>query len=212
MATLPPAVLDEWRKKYPGLTVLAKLKSGKEASLWHVRSHGISYALKVYDNADLSTRSRYTEGRWLREPSLRKAVRQKTKVGRGLQQKLWTKREYYLLKKLRKQGAIVPAVFAYADNAILMEYLGNEDAAAPRLVDVVLDPESKSHILQQVERSMQLFLDNGIVHADLSPYNILWWRNQPWIIDFPQAADIRYNSNWHELYERDLQNVRAYFN
>lgn len=211
MTKLQGTILGEWRKKYPDITVVSKLKSGKEADLWLVRIKDALYALKVYADTQLSTRSRYSEGQWIREPSLRKAVRQKTKVGKGLQQRLWTKREYYLLKKLRQEGAIVPEVFDFTDSAILMQYLGYEGSPAPRLADVELDESIKSSILTKVEVSMRLFLDNGIVHADLSAYNILWWDDQPWIIDFPQAADIRYNANWQGLYERDLKNVRSYF-
>jgi RIO kinase 1 len=211
MAKLQDRILAEWRKKYPDISVVNKLKSGKEADLWLVRIKGELLALKVYVDTALSTRAQYTQGQWINSPSLRKAVKQKTKVGKDLQQRLWTKREYYLLNKLHKEGAIVPEVFAFTDTAILMQYLGNEQAAAPRLIDVALDDTIKPQVLDTIEASMKLFLDNGIVHADLSPYNILWWNEQPWVIDFPQAADIRHNSNWQELYERDIRNVRKYF-
>jgi RIO kinase 1 len=204
-------VFSEWQKKYPDLVVLRRLKSGKEADLWLVGAGGNSYALKVYIGSSLSTRAKYNAGQWIQEASLRKAVKQKTKVGKALQQRLWTKREYYLLKKLHTEGAIVSEVYAYTDTAILMQYLGDEREAAPRLGDIRLDDSIKLKVLETIERSMQLFLDNGIVHADLSSYNILWWDNKPWIIDFPQAADIRYNPNWRELYERDIENVRKYF-
>lgn len=211
MPNLPDVILNEWRKKYPDLKVVRKLKSGKEADLWLIQAKDKLYALKLYADTSLSTRTKYAEGQWIREPSLRKAVKQKTKVGKGLQQKLWTKREYYLLRKLHDEGAIVPEVFAYTDTAILMQYLGDETIAAPRLIDVQLDDSVKQSVLHAIEASMQQFLDNGIVHADLSAYNILWWDDKPWIIDFPQAADIRHNPNWQELYERDLKNVRDYF-
>jgi serine/threonine-protein kinase RIO1 len=105
----------------------------------------------------------------------------------------------------------VPAVYDYTDQAILMQYLGTEQLPAPRLSDVMLDDSIKVTVQTAIEASMQLFLDNGIVHADLSSYNILWWENKPWVIDFPQAADIRHNPNWQELYDRDLRNIRSYF-
>jgi len=211
MPKLQSDILREWQKKYPDFTLVAELKSGKEADLWLVRIKSSLFALKVYVGAESSTRVSYTQGRWVSRSSLRKAIKQKTKVGKELQQRLWTKREYYLLKKLRDKGAIVPNVFSFTDTAILMEYLGDEHAAAPRLIDVVLDASIKPTVQMQIESSMKLFLDNGIVHADLSPYNILWWNNRPWIIDFPQAVDIRRNPNWQELYNRDLYNVRSYF-
>ena len=204
-------ILSEWVKKYPDFKVVAKLKSGKEADVWHVSVKGDSYALKVYDlNAQLSTKGEYTEGQWIKEPSLRKAVKQKTTVGKVLQQKLWTKREYYLLKKMYEQGAIVPKVIGYTDNAILMQYLGDESGPALRLIDIKLDNSIKAQVIAQIEASIKLFLDNGIVHGDLSAYNILWWNDKPWIIDFPQAIDVRHNPNWKQFYERDLQNIYKY--
>lgn len=211
MSNLESQIIDEWHRRFPDIVVLNKLKSGKEADSWLVKSEGQLLVLKVYTYASLSTRAKNTEGQWISEPSLRKAVRQKTKVSRDLQQRLWTKREYYLLKKLHRQGAIVPSVLGFTDNAILMQYLGNEQIAAPRLIDIKLDDSIKQAVLAKIEESIQLFLDNGIVHADLSAYNILWWSDQPWVIDFPQAIDIRHNPNWEEMYERDLSNVRSYF-
>lgn len=211
MNHLPNNVRSEWAKKYPGLEVIGKLKSGKEADLWQIRIKEKRYALKVYEpKAQLSTKGQYTEGQWLREPSLRKAVKQKTKVGKTLQQRLWTKREYYLLKKLYEQGAIVPKVFDYTDSAILMQYLGDDTGPALRLIDIELGGYTRTQVLREIEASIKLFLDNGIVHGDLSAYNILWWNNKPWIIDFPQAVDIRHNPNWKLLYERDVQNVQKY--
>jgi RIO kinase 1 len=201
----------EWLKKYPDIKVVSKLKSGKEADVWLVRANHILYALKVYVTGQLSTRSRYTEGQWITESSLRKAVRQKTKVGKNLQQKLWTKREYYLLKKLHSLGANVPEVFAYTDTAILMQYLGSEQEPAPRLIDIELDGTTKQQVLKDLEKSLRILFENGVVHADLSPYNILWWNNKPWIIDFPQATDMRRNPNWQEFYKRDLANISKYF-
>lgn len=208
---LDASVLSEWRKKHPDLTMLSKLKSGKEADLWLVRIDSELRALKVYARGSLSTRGQYNAGQWISEASLRKAVRQKTKVGKNLQARLWTKREFYLLKKLREQGAIVPQALDYTSNAILMEYLGAETSPAPRLIDVRLDPAIIARVQVQIEQSIKLFLDDGIVHGDLSAYNILWWDGKPWIIDFPQAADIRRNPNWRELYDRDIRNVRDYF-
>ena len=208
---LPKNICSEWVKKYPSFEVVGTIKSGKEANVWLVQIKEIPYALKVYDPmAQLSTKGQYTEGQWINESSLRKAVKQKTKIGKTLQQKLWTKREYYLLKKLFEQGAIVPEVFDYTDNTILMQYLGDEIGFAPRLIDIELSVSVKTQILVEIEASIKLFLDNGIVHGDLSAYNILWWDGKPWVIDFPQAVDVRHNPNWKQFYERDMQNIKKY--
>lgn len=211
MNHLSNSIHSEWVKKYPSFEVVGTIKSGKEADIWKVLIKERPYALKVYDPMiQLSTKGQYTEGQWINESSLRKAVRQKTKVGKTLQQKLWTKREYYLLKKLFEQGAIVPEVFGYTDNAILMQYLGDENGFASRLIDIELPGSIKAQILVEIEDSIKLFLDNGIVHGDLSAYNILWWDRKPWVIDFPQAIDVRHNPNWKQFYQRDVQNIKNY--
>lgn len=211
MNHLPENIHSEWIKKYPSFKVVGKIKSGKEADVWQVIINEKSFALKIYEpQVQISTKGQYTEGQWLNEPSLRKAIKQKTKIGKTLQQKLWTKREYYLLKKLYEQGAIVPEAFDYTDNAILMQYLGDETGPAPRLIDIKLSDSVKSQILATIITSIKLFLNNGIVHGDLSAYNILWWDDKPWIIDFPQAVDIRHNPNWQQFYERDMQNIQSY--
>jgi len=104
----------------------------------------------------------------------------------------------------------VPEVFDYTDDAILMQYLGDENGFAPRLVDIELSDNIKAKVLDEIEKSIKLFLDNGIVHGDLSAYNILWWDGKPWVIDFPQAVDIRHNPNWKQFYDRDVNNIKDY--
>ena len=213
MSHLSDSILVEWIKKYPSFKVVSAIKSGKEADVLKVRIKEKPYALKVYKPMIyLSTKEQYTEGQWINEPSLRKAIKQRTKVGKTLQQRLWIKREYYLLKKLFRQGAIVPEVFDYTDSAILMQFLGDENGFAPRLVDIELSDDIKAQVLAEVKANVKLFLDNGIVHGDLSAYNILWWDSKPWVIDFPQAVDVRHNHNWKLFYERDLQNIDKYLN
>ena len=211
MTQLSPSIIAEWQKRYPDFTVITKLKSGKEADVWLVNVHNSVCAFKVYADVALRTRQTYDEGRWIREQSLRKAVRQGTTVGKSLQRKLWTKREYYLLKKLHTQGAAVPEVIGYSERAILMQYIGDASGPAPRLIDVQLSGAAKDMAYERIKDSLKLLLDNGIVHADLSAYNILWWQDKPWIIDFPQATDVRHNPHWQDLYERDLRNIDTYF-
>lgn len=211
MNYINPTILLEWHKKFPSLAAIRQIKSGKEADVWLVQINSELRALKIYKDRNLSTRSTYTQGQWISEASLRKAARQNTKLGKNLQQKLWIKREYYLLKKLHVEGVHVPEVFAYTDTAILMQYLGDKNRAAHRLVDTKLTPSEKQAARQIIEQDMRTLYEIGIIHADLSPYNILWWNNLPWMIDFPQAVDIRRNPNWKELYQRDMKNMRQWF-
>lgn len=201
----------KWLHALPGLEVSRLIKSGKEADVWLLSQNNNLFAAKVYRNDRKRSRDNYTEGNYFKEASLRKAVALKTKRGKEIEQELWVKREYYLLRKLYELGAAVPEVFAYSHNAILMQYLGDKQQNAPRLIDCSLALNEAVKVHKIITDNMQLFLDNGIVHGDLSAYNILWWQNQPWIIDFPQAIDIRHNPHWREFYERDIANIAKYF-
>ncbi len=210
MAIIQQSVLLEWQKKYTDFKVVRKLKSGKEADAWLVSMSNTLYVLKNYKGNHMRTRDQYNEGKWIHEASLRKAIRQKTNIGKNLQKKLWVKREYYIMKKVFAFGAAVPEVFDYTADSILMQYIGDAHHPAPRLIDVHFSDHEKKKILMIIESNLKLFLENGIIHADLSPYNILWWNNKPWIIDFPQSIDIRKNPNWEKLYNRDLENIKNY--
>lgn len=201
-----------WQAKHKDFTVISNIKSGKEADVIKVSIDDHIYALKIYKkHSILSSRSEYLAGKWIRENSLRKAVQKKAKVGKELLERLWTKREFYMLKKFRSLGANVPEVYNFNNKSILMAYLGDEVSAAPRLVDIELDKPSYENILKEIIESIKIFLECGVVHGDLSEYNILWWNNKPWIIDFPQSIDIRVNSNWEDFLKRDLKNLKGYF-
>lgn len=204
--------LEKYRKAYPDISFIANIKSGKEADVVKVHSQGKDYALKIYKNRSiLSSRNEYIAGKWIREKSLRKSVAKKNKVGKELLERLWTKREFYMLKKLKSNRAIVPEVYDFRDKSILMEYLGDEKSFAPRLKDIELSPSEYEFVFEEILKSIKVFLENGIVHGDLSEYNILWWKNQPYIIDFPQSIDIRTNPNAKEVLERDINNICNYF-
>jgi RIO kinase 1 len=116
-----------------------------------------------------------------------------------------------MLKKLFDLGAKIPKPIMQIDDAILMELLGDEDSIAPRLSDVRLSAEEAQEALSEVLENVDIFWDSGIVHADLSAFNILWWQSHPYIIDFPQAVDVRTHPDAQQLLQRDLKNVIQYF-
>src|SRR6266498_373438 len=91
-----------------------------------------------------------------------------------------------------------------------MAFIGEKEIA-PRLVDAELTEKQAREAFEQVLKDIQILLDCGVVHSDLSSYNILWWRQKPIIIDSPQAVDIRQNPNKNELLKRDLDNIINYF-
>lgn len=212
MQDMVQTVISELSKNFAPISLVRNIKSGKEADVFLVESAGQLFALKIYKpNAQLASRGEYNAGRHIREKSLRKAIIRKNKVGKELMRRIWTRREFYMLKKFYDRGAKVPCVFAHTDEAILMEYLGDEQTPAPRLIDIKLTNIQQSYAYGQIMNSVQVFLQNGVVHGDLSAYNILWWQDNPYIIDFPQAVDVKRNPNWRAVLERDLQNISNYF-
>lgn len=206
--------LEEFRKKGVVVEVLNKVKSGKEAMVYRVKVGEQVLALKLYKNHELRSFKDvgdYVAGKYIQKPSLRKAVRLGTGVGKKYLQERWVSREFYLLNKLHELGASIPKPFDSVSDAILMEYLGSDFEAAPILNDIELEEDLARKTFEKIVSNMKIFLEMGIIHSDLSPYNILWWHDKPYIIDFPQAANIKENSNAEELLRRDVHNVCVYF-
>jgi RIO kinase 1 len=205
--------IDSWLKKYPDIKVIRDIKSGKEATVVLVEISGQFRCLKVYNRLSMATKADnvYLSGKWFKESSVRKSITKGNKFSQDLLKKLWIKREFYLLKKLFQKGANLPEVFDYNSNSIMMEYLGTLDLAAPIIKDVDFSPILAKSTFDEIIESIKIFLKNGIVHADLSEFNILWWQDKPFIIDFPQAVDIRSNPNYRILLKRDVENMVSFF-
>ena len=116
-----------------------------------------------------------------------------------------------MLENLFLSGANVPQTFSFTDNSILMQYVGDFDIAAPKIKDVILSSEQTQELYERVLKNIEIFRENGIVHGDLSEFNILFWNDEIYIIDFPQAIDMRTNPNADDLYLRDLENIKKFF-
>jgi RIO kinase 1 len=139
------------------------------------------------------------------------ALANKSRHGRDLQYGRWIHAEFEIMQMLYEAGADVPEVFGRSSGAILMEYLGDEDAAAPMLSRVTLPREQAEQFLRRIIDNVTLWLRNHLVHGDLSPYNLLYWEGRIVAIDFPQALDARINPSARSLLGRDLENVCGYF-
>lgn len=210
------------------------VKSGKEAQVWLVNRYtphrSCLLALKAYKpRLERSFRNDaiYQEGWKIKSGQVRRAVQKRTRFGQKAISALWTSNEFGMLRKFWKNGADVPyAVEEPAPcmhercpdecprqipNSFLMQYLGDWDTPAPRLVDLRLPNDVLPEIFDQIMRNVELFVRLGFVHADLSAYNILWWEDKPWIIDFPQAVMTRHNLSATDLLYRDLANICSYF-
>jgi RIO kinase 1 len=119
--------------------------------------------------------------------------------------------EVTTLEQLHAAGASVPRPFAHAENAILMSYIGDGRQAAPLLAEVRLDPEEAEALLGEALSSIRLMLERGLIHGDLSAYNILYWEGAITLIDFPQVVDSQRNSDARSILRRDLTRLCEYF-
>jgi RIO kinase 1 len=199
--------------------LVAPVKSGKEASVFLCRANpemtGASLlALKQYrprDHRAFKNDHVYKAGRVLKEPRDRNAVRKKTAYGRSFEQAWWTEHEWEVLRALHEAGGDVPRPVARTESSILMEYVGDEVAPAPQLRHVGLSPEETRITLDRLLWNVELFLGHNWIHADLSAFNVLWWKGRATVIDLPQAVDPRSNPHAHELLARDVKNVCEHF-
>jgi len=200
--------------------VLGLVRTGKEASVYCCRS-GLAVgadlvAAKVYRGRQYRFKNDavYQEAR-AREMGLRgralRAMEQKSRFGRQVQEGTWRSREYEVLRELYNAGADVPKPYAAIDGVILMEYLGDEDGAASQLNRVRLDHAEAQVLFTQLIDTTELMLACNMVHGDLSPHNVLYWQGEVRVIDFPQVTDPRFNRSARELLSRDVENICRYF-
>jgi RIO kinase 1 len=196
-------------------TVVRQLMSGKEAMVYVVRCGTDTRCAKVYKEAnERSFRQAvdYTENRKVKNTRQARAMAKGTRFGRQAQEAAWQSAEVDALYKLADAGVRVPKPYNFFDGVLLMELVTDEHGdAAPRLNDVVLTAEqARTHhstLLQQVVR----MLCAGVVHGDLSEFNILLAADGPVIIDLPQAVDAAGNNHANRMLLRDVANLRAFF-
>ena len=197
--------------------ILYTVKSGKEATVYCCQANPDSgmdlIAAKVYrsrNNRGFKNDSVYQEGRVILDERARRAVQNKSKFGREAQFGMWVNYEFEIMNTLFKAGANIPQPIARAEQAILMEYQGDQQQAAPTLQYVELAKDEVHMVFETLMRNIELWLAHNYIHADLSAYNVLYWQGQVKIIDFPQAVDPRFNPNALALLTRDIENICRY--
>ena len=195
--------------------VVSQLMSGKEAEVYVVRSMGELRCAKVYkdaDNRSFSKQTQYQEGRKVKNSRQARAIVKNTKYGRKEQEGAWQNAEVDALRRLAATGVRVPQLFSYVGGILLMELVVGEDGnPAPRLNDVKLTGIQALEYHRTLIGQIVLMLCAGLVHGDLSEYNVLVDSNGPVIIDLPQAIDAAGNNNASGMLLRDVANITAYF-
>ena len=206
--------------------VLRKVKGGKEASVYLCRSgpsiQAPLVAAKVYrprSLRNLKNDSEYRVGRIDLDENRQAIVRDKdihamqkrTTYGEELRHQSWIAYEFQTLEMLHAAGADVPKPYAMEKNAIVMDYIGDWDSAAPTLNTVTLEPDEVLPLFERVIRNVDLLLSHQRIHGDLSAYNILYWDGDITLIDFPQVVPPEDNAAAWMIFLRDMTRTCQYF-
>ncbi|SDZ79657.1 PA4780 family RIO1-like protein kinase [Microbulbifer marinus] len=195
--------------------VMAQLMSGKEAQVYVVRCGDSLRCAKVFKEArqrSFKQAVQYQEGRKMRNSRRARAMSKKTRYGQKEQEQAWLSAEVDALYRLAAAGVRVPEPYGFVDGVLLMELVADEEGyAAPRLDDVTLTAEQARDYHGQVMADVVRMLCAGLVHGDLSEFNVLVDRHGPVIIDLPQAVDAAGNNNAAMMLQRDVDNMRNYF-
>jgi RIO kinase 1 len=196
-------------------SVVRQLMSGKEAMVFVVRCGAESRCAKVYKEADKRSFRQavdYTENRRTKNSRQARAIAKGTRFGREAQEKAWQSAEVGALFRLAAAGVRVPRPYNFHAGVLLMELITDDEGnAAPRLTDVELAPEIAIALHRRLIREVVRMLSAGVVHGDLSEFNILLGAEGPVIIDLPQAVDAAGNNHAPRMLVRDVDNLRRFF-
>jgi len=195
--------------------VVRQLMSGKEATVYVVRCGDETRCAKVYKEATQRSFRQavdYTENRKVKNTRQARAMAKGTRFGREAQEAAWQSAEVDALHRLAAAGVRVPRPFNFHEGVLLMDLVVDaEGAAAPRLNDVAFTAEeARAHHATLIGEVVRM-LCAGVIHGDLSEYNVLVDRDGPVIIDLPQAVNAAGNNNAASMLQRDAGNITAYF-
>lgn len=195
--------------------VIRPLMSGKEADVFIVRCGSKVRCAKVYKDAmkrSFKKAAQYTEGRKVRNSRRARAIEKGSKFGRKQQEDTWQNAEVDALYRLARAGVRVPEPYGCFDGVLLMELITDENGdVAPRLNEVSMSAEQAREDHALMMHYVMCMLCAGLVHGDLSEFNVLVDENGPVIIDLPQAVDAAANNNARSMLERDVKNMSDYY-
>ena len=195
--------------------VLHAVLSGKEASVYAVRCGDEVRCAKVYKEAykrSFKKAAQYQEGRKVRNSRRARAMEKHSKFGRDQQEEAWQNAEVNALYALDRAGVRVPKPFGCFNGVLIMEMVTDENGdVAPRLNDVSMSAEQALEDHAVMMHYVKLMLCAGLVHGDLSEFNVLVNEGGPVIIDLPQAVDAAANNNAEAMLTRDVENITNYY-
>ncbi len=195
--------------------VIRQLMSGKEAEVYVVRCGAEVRCAKVYKEANKRSfrqSVQYTEGRKVKNSRRARAMEKGSRYGRQEQEQAWQNAEVDALHRLAAAGVRVPKPHNFLEGVLLMELVTDESGnAAPRLNDLTLSEAQAREYHHTLIMQVVRMLCAGIIHGDLSEYNVLVGHDGPVIIDLPQAVDAAGNNSAGFMLERDVENLTAYF-
>ncbi len=206
------------------------LKSGKEAEVFLVERRFSSKAVLLahkryrprypgrgelralgFSNSTLYRGDSVYKAGWFLPTRDKRALMGGTAFGHRLAAQLWPAQEWAMLERAWASGATVPYPVERTEDGLLMEFIGDEERAAQKLAQARLSTDELASAWQQLLASLQALTAAGLVHADLSAYNLLWWQGRLVLIDLPQAVEFTTNADAYDLLHRDVANVGGWF-
>lgn len=203
-------------------TLIGELKGGKEATVFLVARGEERLAAKVYTDIGVRTFRNddvYWSGFYIGDARIRKAMSQHSSSGQRARQGIWVSREYHYLWRLHQAGLPVPkpavgpgpSDLAEAGSVVLMQFIGDGDVPAARLSDLRLGPSEAALAYGQTLEIARALSRLGLVHGDLSTYNLLWHERRVWLIDVPQIVEMSVGRAAVELVQRDARSLATSF-
>ena len=176
-----------------------------------VKGKGVLEAMGLQKASTFTNDVQYREGRQFRKSRDRRAVERMSTYGKRLLQDRWTNHEHDVMEKLWANGASVPYPVSYGEDVFYLEYVGAPDGAAPQLAGARLGRDQLEVAWEQLVDGLRTITATGYAHGDLSAYNVLWWDDRVWFIDFPQAVDLAENPSGLDFLHRDVANLCEWF-
>lgn len=223
----PPGwLVDEPYQDHP----IGTLKSGKEAEVFLVERRFTSATCllahkryrprypgqgelraKGFSNSTSYRGDAIYKAGWFLPSRDKRALMGGSRYGHELASRLWPMQEWTMLRRAWASGAVVPYPVEHTGDGVLMEYIGDQTMAALKLAQAKLSALELASAWTQLLDSVRALTAAGLVHADLSVYNLLWWQGRLVVIDLPQAVEFTTNTDAYELLHRDVANVGAWF-